>query len=82
MKVKFTVRLKDKIDEEIMEVDENKFKKCEGYQARNMMNNIASDWVNNIIESNYQVIEDDRFEDEEDNLPYLDWVTKQRLGWK
>ena len=82
MKVKFTVRLKDEIYEEIKEIDENKFKKCEGYSARNMMNSITSDWASNVIESSYQVIEDDRFDDEDDNLPYLDWVTKQRLGWK
>lgn len=82
MKVKFTVRLKDEIYEEIKEIDENKFKKCEGYSARNMMASITSDWADNVIESSYQVIEDERFDDEEDNLPYLNLATKHRLGWE
>ena len=80
MKVKFTAQLFDKTFEEMLEIDENKIK-GEGYQSRNAMNNILSNWVDAIIDSNYQIVEDDRFDKEENNIPYIDWVTKQRLGW-
>lgn len=80
MKVKFTAQLFDKTFEETLEIDENKIK-GEGYQSRNTMNNILSNWVDAIIDSNYQIVEDDRFDKEENNIPYIDWVTKQRLGW-
>lgn len=80
MKIKFTVQLFDKTFEEIIEINEDKIK-GEGYQSRNAMNNILSNWVDAIVDSNYQIIEDERFEDEIDNIPYIDWVTKQRLEW-
>ena len=80
MKVKFSVRLRDKTVEEIVEVDENKIKR-DGYGARNNMNNILDSWVYNQLYSFYQIIDDDRFNDELDNIPYVDWITKKRLGW-
>lgn len=80
MKVKFSVRLRDRTVEEIVEVDENKIKR-DGYGAGNNMNSILDSWVYNQLYSFYQIIDDERFNDEPDNIPYVDWVTKKRLGW-
>jgi len=80
MKVKFSVRLRDRTVEEIVEIDESKVK-MDGYGARNNMNNILDNWVYNQLYTYYQIIDDERFDDGLDNIPYVDWVTKKRLGW-
>lgn len=80
MKVKFTVQLFDKTFEEVVEINENKIK-GEGYQSRNAMYNILSNWVDAVVDSSYQIIEDERFNEEENNIPYIDYKTAERFGW-
>lgn len=81
MKVKFTVDLYGKEHEEIVEVNEKDIE-GEGHQPTYKMLNLLNNWVDNQIGSTFQIVEDERFSDELFNLPYVDWVTKQRLGWK
>lgn len=80
MKIKFTVKLLDRIYEETLDIDENKLI-GEGYQPRNVINNMLSTWTEEKTVSYYQILDDERFNEEEENMPYVDWVTKKRLGW-
>lgn len=80
MKVKFMVTLLDKTYESVLYIDEQKFHGCEGFSARNTMNNILDQWAESKILKDYQIL-DERFEKEIDNMPYMDEATRRELGW-
>ena len=80
MKVKFTVQLGDSEVNEILDIDE-KLIMGECSQPGIKMQQLLYDWVDKQVSSCYQIL-DDRFKDEQHNMPYVDWMTKKRLGWK
>lgn len=82
MKVEFNVLLQDKIHTEIVEIDEG-YIKGDCFMPRNKMNNLLDDWImKKVVKSSYyRILDDKRFDDEFNNLPYVDYITSKRLGW-
>lgn len=80
MKVKFIAEFKGVITEEVVDINEEKIK-GNGFYPKNMIYCKLQDWATNKLNTSFQIIDDDRFEDEEDNMPYIDEVTKKRIGW-
>lgn len=80
MKVKFVMQLGTTQVSEIIEMSENKIKGTSTTPVRKM-EQILHDWQDAQITSFYQIIDDDRFDDSPNNIPYIDYVTARRLGW-
>lgn len=81
MKIRFTVQLEDSEISEIVDVSENKIKGT-GCQPTLKLQQILYDWVDKQVSSSYQILDDNRFEDIQSNLPqYVDYMTAKRLGW-
>ena len=80
MKVKFIAQLGSTQISEIIEINEDKIKgDCN--TPKRKMEQILHDWQDAQITSFYKIINDDRFDDSPNNLPYVDYVTARRLGW-
>jgi len=80
MKVKFIMQLGSKQVSEIIEINEDKIKgDCNIPKMK--IEQILHDWQDAQITSFYQIINDDRFDDSPNNVPYVDYVTARRLGW-
>lgn len=80
MKVKFVMQLRTTQVSEIIEMSENKIKGTSTTPVRKM-EQILHDWQDAQVTSFYQIIDDDRFDDSPNNIPYVDYVTAKRLGW-
>ena len=80
MKVKFTIQLDSTQISEIVEINEDKIK-GECSMPKRKIEQILHDWQDAQITSFYQIIDDDRFDDSPNNVPYVDYVTARRLGW-
>lgn len=80
MKVKFIVQLGDSEINEVVKINEDKIKGT-GYMPKRKMEQILHDWQDAQITSFYKIINDDRFDDSPNNVPYVDYVTSRRLGW-
>ena len=81
MKVKFTVHLGESEVNEIVEIQENKIKGT-GCQPTLKLQQMLYDWVDKQVSSSYQILDDERFDDVQCNLPqYVDYMTAKRLRW-
>ena len=80
MKVKFIVQLGSTQVSEIVEINEDKIK-GECSMPKRKMGQILHDWQDAQITSFYQIMDDDRFDDSPNNIPYVDYVTARRLEW-
>ena len=80
MKVKFTVQLWSTQISEVVEINEDNIR-GECSMPKRKMEQILHDWQDAQITSFYQILEDDRFDDSPNNIPYVDYVTARRLGW-
>lgn len=80
MKVKFIMQLGSTQISEVIEINEDKIKGASNTPIRKM-EQILHDWQYAQVTSFYQIINDDRFDDSPNNLPYVDYVTAIRLGW-
>lgn len=80
MKVKCIIQLGSTQVSEVIEVSEDKIK-GECSMPKRKIEQILHDWQDAQITSFYQIIEDDRFDDSPNNIPYVDYVTAKRLGW-
>lgn len=81
MKVIFTAQLGEAEISEIVDISESKIKGT-GCQPTLKMQQILYDWVDKQVSSSYQILDDNRFEAIQSNLPqYVDYMTAKRLGW-
>lgn len=80
MKVKFIMQLGSTQVSEVIEVSEDKIKGDCNIPKRKI-EEILYDWQHAQITSFYQILDDDRFDDSPNNIPYVDYVTAKRLGW-
>jgi len=80
MKVKFIIQLGSTQVSEIIEINEDKIKgDCN--TPKRKIEEILHEWQYAQVTSFYQILEDDRFDDAPNNIPYVDYVTAKRLGW-
>lgn len=81
MKVIFTAQFSESEISETVDIPESKIKGT-GYQPALKLQQMLYDWVDKQVSSSYQILDDNRFEAIQSNLPqYVDYVTTKRLGW-
>lgn len=81
MKIKFMAEFCGKRIEEVVTIDERSIK-GQGYWARNEINRRLSNWAEKKLETEYEILDDERFEVGFNNMPYVDEEAKKILHWR